>query len=144
MEELQIFNAQTQSYVANGLFQIAVVIGVFIVFRAARFARQNNIAAKVLVSLFGLVISFFSLNIGSLRPQIEQITALRLADAQAAGATLSNNAVAYIEQIGMSAGEVLPAQANLFGDIGTVVFTAVFLLIALGTIWVPGSDFSEK
>ena len=61
MEELQIFNAQTQSYVANGLFQIAVVIGVFIVFRAARFARQNNIAAKVLVSLFGLVISFFSL-----------------------------------------------------------------------------------
>ena len=72
MEELQIFNAQTQSYVANGLFQIAVVIGVFIVFRAARFARQNNIAAKVLVSLFGLVISFFSLNIGSLRPQIEK------------------------------------------------------------------------
>ena len=126
------------------MFQIAVVIGVFIVFRAARFARQNNIAAKVLVSLFGLVISFFSLNIGSLRPQIEQLTALRLADAQAAGATLSNNAVAYIEQIGMSAGEVLPAQANLFGDIGTVVFTAVFLLIALGTIWVPGSDFSEK
>ena len=36
MEELEIFNAQTQGYVANGLFQIAVIIGVFIVFRAAR------------------------------------------------------------------------------------------------------------
>ena len=144
MEELQIFNAQTQSYVANGLFQIAVVIGVFIVFRAARFARQNNIVAKALVSLFGLIIGFFSLNIGSLRQQFDQLTALRLADAQAAGASLSNNAIAYMEQMGASAGDVLPAQANLFGDIGTVVFTAVFLVIALGTIWLPGSDFSEK
>jgi hypothetical protein len=49
-----------------------------------------------------------------------------------------------MEQMGASAGDVLPAQANLFGDIGTVVFTAVFLVIALGTIWLPGSDFSEK
>ena len=53
MEELEIFNAQTQGYIANGLFQIAVIIGVFIVFRAA-LARQNNIIAKGLVSLFSL------------------------------------------------------------------------------------------
>ena len=92
MEELEIFNAQTQGYIANGLFQIAVIIGVFIVFRAARFARQNNIIAKGLVSLFSLIIGFFSLSVGSLRPQLEQLTALRLADAQAAGTTLTANA----------------------------------------------------
>ncbi|CAI8351544.1 MAG: Uncharacterised protein [Rhodospirillaceae bacterium] len=144
MEELEIFNAQTQGYIANGLFQIAVIIGVFIVFRAARFARQNNIIAKGLVSLFSLIIGFFSLSVGSLRPQLEQLTALRLADAQAAGATLTANTQAYIAQFGVSAGDVLPAQQNLFGDIGTTVFTLIFLLIALGTIWLPNTDFSEK
>ena len=144
MEELEIFNAQTQGYIANGLFQIAVIIGVFIVFRAARFARQNNIIAKGLVSLFSLIIGFFSLSVGSLRPQLEQLTALRLADAQAAGATLTANTQAYIAQFGVSAGDVLPVQQNLFGDIGTTVFTLIFLLIALGTIWLPNTDFSEK
>jgi len=144
MEELEIFNAQTQGYIANGLFQIAVIIGVFIVFRAARFARQNNIIAKGLVSLFSLIIGFFSLSVGSLRPQLEQLTALRLADAQAAGTTLTANAQAYVAQYGVSAGDVLPAQQNLFGDIGTTVFTLIFLLIALGTIWLPNTDFSEK
>jgi len=144
MEELEIFNAQTQGYVANGLFQIAVIIGVFIAFRAARFARQNTIIAKGLVSLFSLIIGFFSLSVGSLRPQLEQLTALRLADAQAAGATLTANTQAYIAQFGVSAGDVLPAQQNLFGDIGTTVFTLIFLLIALGTIWLPNTDFSEK
>ena len=144
MEELEIFNAQTQGYVANGLFQIAVIIGVFIAFRAARFARQNTIIAKGLVSLFSLVIGFFSLSVGSLRPQLEQLTALRLADAQAAGTTLTANAQAYVAQYGVSAGDVLPAQQNLFGDIGTTVFTLIFLLIALGTIWLPNTDFSEK
>ena len=144
MEELEIFNAQTQGYIANGLFQIAVIIGVFIAFRAARFARQNNIIAKGLVSLFSLIIGFFSLSVGSLRPQLEQLTALRLADAQAAGTTLTANAQAYVAQYGVSAGDVLPAQQNLFGDIGTTVFTLIFLLIALGTIWLPNTDFSEK
>ena len=144
MEELEIFNAQTQGYVANGLFQIAVIIGVFIAFRAARFARQNTIIAKGLVSLFSLVIGFFSLSVGSLRPQLEQLTALRLADAQAAGTTLTANAQAYVAQYGVSAGDVLPAQQNLFGDIGTTAFTLIFLLIALGTICLPNTDFSEK
>ena len=144
MDELEIFNAQTQGYIANGLFQIAVIIGVFIVFRAARFARQNNIIAKGLVSLFSLIIGFFSLSVGSLRPQLEQLTALRLADAQAAGTTLTANAQAYVAQYGVSAGDVLPAQQNLFGDIGTTAFTPIFLLIALGTIWLPNTDFSEK
>ena len=144
MEELDIFNAQTQGYIANGLFQIAVIIGVFIVFRAARFARQNNIIAKGLVSLFSLIIGFFSLSVGSLRPQLEQLTALRLADAQAAGATLTANTQAYIAEFGVSAGDVLPAQQNVFGDIGTTAFTLIFLLIALGTIWLPNTDFSEK
>ena len=144
MDELEIFNAQTQGYIANGLFQIAVIIGVFIVFRAARFARQNNIIAKGLVSLFSLIIGFFSLSVGSLRPQLEQLTALRLADAQAAGTTLTANAQAVVAQYGVSAGDVLPAQQNLFGDIGATVFTLIFLLIALGTIWLPNTDFSEK
>ena len=144
MEELEIFNAQTQGYIANGLFQIAVIIGVFIVFRAARFARQNNIIAKGLVSLFSLIIGFFSLSVGSLRPQLEQLTALRLADAQAAGATLTANTQAYIAEFGVSAGDGLPAQQNVFGDIGTTAFTLIFLLIALGTIWLPNTDFSEK
>ena len=144
MEELEIFNAQTQGYIANGLFQIAVIIGVFIAFRAARFARQNTIIAKGLVSLFSLIIGFFSLSVGSLRPQLEQLTALRLADAQAAGTTLTANAQAYVAQYGVSAGDVLPAQQNLFGDIGTTAFTLIFLLIALGTIWLPNTDFSEK
>ena len=144
MEELEIFNAQTQGYIANGLFQIAVIIGVFIVFRAARFARQNNIIAKGLVSLFSLIIGFFSLSVGSLRPQLEQLTALRLADAQAAGATLTANTQAYIAEFGVSAGDVLPAQQSVFGDIGTTAFTLIFLLIALGTIWLPNTDFSEK
>ncbi len=144
MDELEIFNAQTQGYIANGLFQIAVIIGVGIAFRAARFARQNNIIAKGLVSLFSLIIGFFSLSVGSLRPQLEQLTALRLADAQAAGTTLTANAQAVIAQYGVSAGDVLPAQQNLFGDIGTTVFTLIFLLIALGTIWLPNTDFSEK
>ena len=144
MDELEIFNAQTQGYIANGLFQIAVIIGVFIVFRAARFARQNNIIAKGLVSLFSLIIGFFSLSVGSLRPQLEQLTALRLAHAQAAGTTLTANAQDYVAQYGVSAGDVLPAQQNLFGDLGTTAFTLIFLLIALGTIWLPNTDFSEK
>ena len=144
MEEIQIYNLASQNYIANGLFQIVVIIGVFIAFRTARFASQNSIFAKVMASLFAVMIGFFNLTVRSLRFQIDQQTAIMLADAKAAGATLTAQASAFVERAGASAGDVLPAQQNLFADPGTDVFTLIFLIIALGACWIPNTNFSEK
>ena len=97
-----------------------------------------------MASLFAVMIGFFNLTVGSLRFQIDQQTAIMLADAKAAGATLTAQASAFVERAGASAGDVLPAQQNLFADPGTDVFTLIFLIIALGACWIPNTNFSEK
>ena len=141
MDEIQILQLSAEQYTGNGMFTVAVIMGIFITFRAARFAAQNNIFAKVMTSLFGLMIGWFSIVVGSLRPVIDAATAVRFAEAQAAGATLTAQAQDAIAQAGASAGDVVTQ--NYFGDIGTVAFTAIFLIIALGIIWGPKMDFSE-
>ena len=40
MSEVQIYELLNSSFTANGLFQIAVLIAVFIAFRAARFLKE--------------------------------------------------------------------------------------------------------
>jgi len=142
MTEIEILHLASDQYNSNGLFTIAVIIGIFISFRAARFASQNSVLAKVMVSLFAVTIAWFSIVIGSLRDLIDRSTAVRLADAQASGVELTAQSVAAISDAGVAAGDVLTQ--NYFADVGTLAFTVIFLLIALGSAWLPNTNFSEK
>lgn len=141
MNELEILLLASDQYNSNGLFTIAVIIGMFISFRAARFAAQNSILIKIFVSLFSLVIAWFSIVIGSLRDTIELATAIRLADAQAGGAELTAQALAQISDAGAAAGDV--AVQNYFSDVGTLAFTVIFVVIALAVVWMPNTNTSE-
>ena len=142
MEELQIWDLNAQLYINNGLYQVAVIIGFFIAFRVARFSQGAPIFAKVLGTLFGLMITFFSLQIGAFRTLIDQSTAILLAEAEAAGASLTAQAKSAIALQSAEPGMV--ATLNLFSDIPTIAISAIVLIMVLGTIWGPKINFNES
>jgi len=93
-------------------------------------------------TLFGLMITFFSLQIGAFRTLIDQSTAILLAEAEAAGASLTAQAKSAIALQSAEPGMV--ATLNLFSDIPTIAISAIVLIMVLGTIWGPKINFSES
>ena len=93
-------------------------------------------------TLFGLMITFFSLQIGAFRTVIDKNTAILLAEAEAAGAGLSAQAKSFIAQ--QSAEPGMTTTLNLLSDIPTIAISAIVLIMVLGTIWGPKINFSES
>ena len=141
MSEVQIYELLNSSFTANGLFQIAVLIAVFIAFRAARFSQGGSVFPKIMSTAFGLTTVFFGMTVGANRYLSQEVAAIRLADAKAAGAQLSAASEAWIAQFSATAGSV--ATQNYFADPGTVAFSAIVAIIVLGITWGPKIDFGS-
>ena len=60
MTEFEIYSLQSSNFINNAMFQVCVVISVFIAFRLARVTNEMGagIAMKGLATLFGLGVLF--------------------------------------------------------------------------------------
>ena len=119
MTEFEIYSLQSSNFINNAMFQVCVVISVFIAFRLARVTNEMGagIVMKGLATLFGLGVVYFNLDMGAWRVDIFQGTANLLA------------------RSGVSATD-FPTH-NLFADVGNVIFSLVILAIILLGIWGP-------
>ena len=72
MAESQIYSLQASNFINNVMFQVRVVISMFIAFRLSRVTNEMGagIAMKGLPTLFGLGVVYFSLDIGAWRVDI--------------------------------------------------------------------------
>ena len=137
MTEFEIYSLQSSSFINNAMFQVGVIIAVFIAFRLARVTNETGagIAMKGLATLFGLGVVYFNLDMGAWRVDIFQITAARLAELRDSGIEITQGSANWLAQSGISATD-FPTH-NLFADLGNVIFSLVILAIILLVIWGP-------
>ena len=84
MTEFEILELNSLSYINNGMYMVALAILIFIALRAARVTNESggNMAAKILTSIFGVFVAFFSLQLAGWRVLFDTNTAARLAELQ--------------------------------------------------------------
>ena len=137
MTEHEILMLNSTQYISNAMFQVVVAISIFIAFRAARVSNESgsSMLMKGLVTLFGLFVCFFNLQLAGWRGVFDQMAAGNLAALKDTGVKLSPSSAQWVEQSGMKASDA--ASMNLFGDVGSVIFTLVILAIVLFVTWGP-------
>ena len=140
-QELSILAYNSGNQITVGIYSVLTVILAFIALRVARFSQGTHIAGKVISSIFGIMSSFFILDVQSFRHFWNDVTATYLAKAKDNGIELSTFATNFVEQSGLSGNDI--ATRGLFNDIPLLVFVLVFLLIVLGTIWGPKINFGN-
>ncbi len=61
MTEIEILNNSQLGFIQNAIYTVAMVISTFIAFRVARVANEKNanILGKSLVTLYGIMVTFF-------------------------------------------------------------------------------------
>ena len=138
MSEFEILEINNLNYINNAMFMVALAILIFIAFRAARVTNESggNIAAKILTSIFGLFVAFFSLQLAGWRVLFDTNTAARLAEVQESGTSLSIQGIAWLQNSSITSGDYL-MEPPMFADIPSVLLTLVVLLMILGTTWGP-------
>ena len=138
MSEFEILEINNLNYINNAMFMVALAILIFIALRAARVTNESggNIAAKILISIFGLFVAFFSLQLAGWRVLFDTNTAARLAEVQESGTSLSIQGTAWLQNSGITSGDYL-MEPPMFADIPSVLLTLVVLLMILGTTWGP-------
>ena len=138
MTEFEILELNSQSYINNGMYMVALAILIFIALRAARVTNESggNMAAKILTSIFGVFVAFFSLQLAGWRVLFDTNTAARLAEIQESGVELSIQGQAWLQDSGVTSSDFL-LDPPMFADIPSVLLTLVILLMILGTTWGP-------
>jgi hypothetical protein len=118
-----------------------VAIYLIIALRVARFSQGASVGAKIVASIFGVMSTFFVLDVQSYRHFWNDVTASKLSLAKDNGAELSPFALNWIEQAGLSGSDL--AVRGLFNDPALLAFITVLLIIILGTIWGPKINFGN-
>ena len=138
MREVEILESNNLNYINNAMYMVALAILIFIALRVARVTNESggNIAAKILTSIFGVFVSFFSLQLAGWRVLFDTNTAARLAEVQEGGASLSIQGTAWLQNSGITSGDYL-MEPPMFADIPSALLTLVVLLMILGTTWGP-------
>jgi len=138
MSEFEILEINNLNYINNAMYMVALAILVFIALRAARVTNESggNMAAKILTSIFGVFVAFFSLQLAGWRVLFDTNTAARLAEIQESGVELSIQGQAWLQNSGVTSSDFL-MDPPMFADIPSVLLTVVILLMVLGTTWGP-------
>ena len=138
MTEYEILENNSLNYINNAMYMVALAILIFIALRAARVTNESggNIAAKILTSVFGVFVAFFSLQLAGWRVLFDTNTAARLAEIQESGVKLSIQSQAWLQDSGVTSSDFL-INPPMFEDIPSVLLTLVILIMILGTTWGP-------
>ena len=74
MTEHEILMLNSTQYINNAMYQVVVAISIFIAFRAARVSNESgaSMLMKGLVTLFGIFVCFFNLQLAGWRGLFDQ------------------------------------------------------------------------
>lgn len=141
MTEIEILNNSQLGFIQNAIYLVAIVIMTFIAFRLARVANEKNanILGKSLVTLYGIMVTFFLLQILSYTSITLKGLAFSLTELKATGVKLSTGSESFIGNNAVNLKDGYPALAP---EITSYIFAAVVLLIVIGTTWLKNT--SEK
>ena len=103
MTEFEIYSLQSSNFINNAMFQVCVVISVFIAFRLARVTNEMGagIVMKGLATLFGLGVVYFNLDMGAWRVDIFQGTAARLSELRDSGVEITQGSANLLARSGV-------------------------------------------
>ena len=121
----------------NGIFSVGIFFILWVALRMAVQVRgdQGTLLAKVLTTLFGLMIVVTGLQIFANRTYSIATSAKSLAAIKASGQALSVQAESFLA--GPYGAVPAELQYSLFSQTSSVVWWAVVTIILLGTIWMP-------
>jgi hypothetical protein len=141
MTEIEILNNSQLGFIQNAIYTVAMVISTFIAFRVARVANEKNanILGKSLVTLYGIMVTFFLIQVSSYLSMQQKGLAYSLSELKATGVKLSAGSEAAISRYQINLSDGYPALAP---ELPNILFAAVVFLIIVGTTWLKNT--SEK
>jgi len=134
MTEVEILNNSQLGFIQNAIYTVAVVIMTFISFRLARIANEKNanVLAKTLVTLFGIMTSFFSIQVGAYLSLQQKGLSYNLAELKATGVKLSAGSEDTISRYVINLKDGFP---KLSPELPIIILNIVIFLIIIGTTW---------
>jgi hypothetical protein len=123
MTEIEILNNSQLGFIQNAIYTVAVVFMTFISFRLARIINEKNgnIIAKSLVTLYGIMMTFFSLQVGAYLSYYQKALSYNLSELKATGVKLSAGSDGF---------------PKLTPELPTIIVCTVVFLIVIGTTWI--------
>ena len=141
MTEVEILNNSQLGFIQNAIYTVARVIMTFIAFRLARVANEKNanVLGKIVVTLYGVMVTFFFIQVSSYLSMQQKGLAYSLSELKATGVKLSAGSEDAVSRFQVNLSDGYPA---LVPEIPSIIFAAVVLLIVIGTTWLKTT--SEK
>lgn len=137
MDQYQTLSLLNLAMIHNGIFTFAVFFILWVAFRMAVQVRGDlgTMMAKVLTTLFGLMIVMFGLQVFAGRAYSMATAAKSLSVIKASGQALSVQAESYLAgPYGTVPAEL---QFSLFSQPTGLILWALITIIFLGVIWLP-------
>ena len=137
MDQFQTLSILNLLMIKNNIFTVGVFFILWVAFRMASQVRgeQGTLVAKVLTTLFGLLVILFGLQVFANRTYALATSAKSLAAVKASGQALSVQAESYLARpYGTVPAEL---QYSLFSQASSIIWWAVVAVILLGVIWLP-------
>jgi len=136
MNEHQIFQSLNIALISNAIYTCGVFFLIWVSFRAARSARDENatVIPKVLVSLFGLGVVFNGLLLGGFLRLNMASAAGQLQAMKAAGEKLSGTAEVFLTIPMVTHAD---PKFSMVPDPIMFIWWAVVVLLILGITWLP-------
>ena len=135
MTEIEILNNSQLGFIQNAIYTVAVVFMTFISFRLARIVNEKNgnIIAKSLVTLYGIMMTFFSLQVGAYFSYYQKALSYNLSELKTTGVKLSAGSEDTISRYAINLKDGFP---KLTPELPTIIVCTVVFLIVIGTTWI--------
>jgi len=135
MTEIEILNNSQLGFIQNAIYTVAVVMMTFISFRLGRIVNEKNgnVFAKSLVTLYGIMVIFFSIQVGAYLSFYQKALSYNLAELKAAGVKLSAGSEDTINRYTINLANGFP---KLAPELPTIILCTIVFLIIIGTTWI--------
>ena len=139
MTEIEILNNSQLGFIQNAIYTVAIVIMTFIAFRLARVANEKNanVLGKIAVTLYGVMVTFFWIQVSSYLSIQQKGLAYSLSELKATGVKLSAGSEDAVSRFQVNLSDGYPALAP---ELPSIIFAAVILLIVIGTTWLKNTS----
>ena len=101
--------------------------------------KNANVLGKIVVTLYGVMVTFFFIQVSSYLSMQQKGLAYSLSELKATGVKLSAGSEDAVSRFQVNLSDGYPA---LVPEIPSIIFAAVVLLIVIGTTWLKTT--SEK
>ena len=135
MTEIEILNNSQLGFIQNAIYTVAVVIMTFVAFRLARIANEKdaNVVGNSIVTLFGIMTTFFNLQVSSYLTLGQKGLAFSLLELKATGVKITASSEAVIARYPVNLKDGYP---ELAPELPGIILGVVIFLIIIGATWI--------